>query len=102
SSRVKIFKNLRRHLNRYKIPIEVKYSPTVIVEYKPTKRPFVRKVHDLWHTLKPEELKPVRPTSTLIAPKTTPYTIMNGQLGVPAVKPATTSATTTLAKMLSN
>ncbi|CAH1365179.1 unnamed protein product [Tenebrio molitor] len=57
SNRVKIFKNLRKHLHCYKIPIEVKYNVSVLVEYKPAKASVPKKTKDLWHSMTPQQLK---------------------------------------------
>ncbi|XP_044264763.1 uncharacterized protein LOC123011412 isoform X2 [Tribolium madens] len=80
TNRIKIFKNLRKHLKRYKIPIQVQYGPTVSVEYKPTKAPPTKKRNDLWFTAIPREIRPLVPKPS---PKNTlTYTFFNGQAAV--------------------
>ncbi|XP_063905584.1 uncharacterized protein LOC135124452 isoform X3 [Zophobas morio] len=86
SSRMKIFKNLRQFLHKYKIPIEVKYSPTVSVQYKPTTPPPQIRMTGMWSNLVPQQLKPynvtVPVTNAPTVAKPTAYTVLNGQIGL--------------------
>ncbi|XP_064211455.1 uncharacterized protein LOC107398245 isoform X1 [Tribolium castaneum] len=77
TNRVKIFKNLRKHLNKYKIPIQVHHGPTVSVEYKPTKAPPAKKLNDLWFTTTPQELRPLAKPPAPPAPNNLTYTLFN-------------------------
>jgi hypothetical protein len=57
SNRVKIFKNLRKHLRQYRLPIELKYNDSVLVEYISAKAPVSKNTKDLWHSMTPRQLK---------------------------------------------